>query len=356
MKKEIFMKQLFAKILCMLFAMTTGHAFAQIADPTTYTHDFASDGIYYFIIDKDNNRVAVVDDGYFYNDTEAYFMCDTPEYYSSLRNFGDKGYTGCYKWNIDIPSTVEHDGKTYTVTRIHYAAFAGCDDLLSVKLPSTIDDIWDGAFFNCPKLKTVAMTDVSCKMGAELFGMCPSLETLDLSLHDHLSSIYFSSHFYSEVHCTSLREITLPTVFDNWCRLDDMPKDEATGVPVLKALKTKNPKPQTIETFHFDDYIYAHTTLYVPKGSADVYRSHYQWGKFANIAEDGSAGTMAIEVSDEVPVRIAGHSVTACADIKVYDMSGRLCASLDKGMSATLTAGIYVITTENGSAYKVSIP
>ena len=348
------MKQLLAKTLCALFATMPGHVFAQIADPTAYTHDFTENGIYYFIIDKDNNRVAVVDDGYFYNDTEAYFLCETPEYYSSLPDFGDKGYTGCYKGNIDIPATIEHDGKTYTVTRIHYAAFANCEDLLSVKLPSTVDDIWNGAFFNCPKLKTVAMTGVSCKMGSELFGMCPSLEMLDLSSHNNLSSNYFSSHFYSEMRCTSLREITLPTVFNDRCRLDNMPKDEA-GVPVLKALRTKNPKPQTVETFHFDDYFYAHTTLYVPKGSEDVYRSHYQWGQFANIAEDASAGIEAIKVLHELPVRIDGHTLTACAAAKVYDISGRLCTSLIKGMSATLTSGTYIIVVENSSFGKIII-
>ena len=111
------------------------------------------------------------------------------------------------------------DGKTYTVTRIHYGAFANSAELLSVKLPSTINDIWAGAFFNCPKLKSVTMADVACDLNAEIFGLCPSLESLDLSMLDGISSSYFSSDFGNEVRCTSLREITLPTSQLSWPRV-----------------------------------------------------------------------------------------------------------------------------------------
>lgn len=349
------MKNTTLLLLTAIFFLIPGRASAQIADPTAYLPDFNVNEVYYFVIDKDNNRVAVVENGYFLIDPEAIYMSETPGYYPRLSDTGDIIYSGSYKGDIVVPPTVEHDGKTYTVTRIHYGAFANSVELLSVKLPPTINDIWAGAFFNCPKLKSVAMGDVDCDTNEEIFGLCPSLETLDLSMLDGISSSYFSSDFGNEVRCTSLREITLPTNIKSFCILRNMPKDDKTGEPILRTIKTKNPKPQTIGNFSFDDYIYALTTLSVPKGSADLYRAHYQWGKFANIAEEGSADIAAVEAECKMPVRIDGCTLTAFVPVKVYDMLGHLSAILAKNTSATLAPGLYVLVADNGAVTKIAL-
>ena len=48
--------------------------------------------------------------------------------------------------DVVIPETVEHDGKTYTVTSIGNGAFSWCKSLTNVTIPSSVTSIGDNAF------------------------------------------------------------------------------------------------------------------------------------------------------------------------------------------------------------------
>ena len=61
-----------------------------------------------------------------------YEITETPGTVSVTRN-NDVKYSGA----IVVPSTVKHDGTTYTVTRIGEVAFAACD-ITSIDMPNTI--------------------------------------------------------------------------------------------------------------------------------------------------------------------------------------------------------------------------
>ena len=70
-------------------------------------------------------------------------------YYSLSRNYatviaGDTKYTG----KVVIPTSVNHDGKTYSVTSIGENAFQNCTDLTMVFIPASIWNIQKGAFRN----------------------------------------------------------------------------------------------------------------------------------------------------------------------------------------------------------------
>ena len=75
------MKNTVLLLTAIIAALMPGRASAQIADPTAYLPDFNVNEVYYFVIDKDNNRVAVVENGYFLIDPEAIYMSETPGYY-----------------------------------------------------------------------------------------------------------------------------------------------------------------------------------------------------------------------------------------------------------------------------------
>ena len=86
-------------VLCFFAALLTG---LQVL-----AYDFEANGLYYEIN-------------------------ETPGTVSVTYN-NDVKYSGA----IVVPSTVEHDGTTYTVTRIGEVAFAACD-ITSIDMPNTI--------------------------------------------------------------------------------------------------------------------------------------------------------------------------------------------------------------------------
>jgi len=56
---------------------------------------------------------------------------------------------------LEIPETVEIDGKTYTVTEIAANAFKDNKDLTEVTIPGTVTKIGDGAFAGCENLRAI---------------------------------------------------------------------------------------------------------------------------------------------------------------------------------------------------------
>ncbi len=89
---------------------------------------------------------------------------------------------GIYSGTVTIPSTVIYNGVEYVVNRIAPAAFVHCTDLIEVKIPSTIETIGIGAFYDCPKLKTIDFSPNTRGVRSIYFYGCNSLEKLDLSI------------------------------------------------------------------------------------------------------------------------------------------------------------------------------
>ncbi len=56
---------------------------------------------------------------------------------------------------LEIPETVEIDGKTYTVTEIAANAFKDNKDLTEVTIPGTVTKIGDGTFAGCENLRAI---------------------------------------------------------------------------------------------------------------------------------------------------------------------------------------------------------
>ena len=56
---------------------------------------------------------------------------------------------------VEIPETVEIDGKTYTVTEIAADAFKDNKELTEVTIPGTVTKIGDGAFAGCENLRAI---------------------------------------------------------------------------------------------------------------------------------------------------------------------------------------------------------
>ena len=106
--------------------------------------------------------------------------------------------------HIVIPSTILHEGRTFTITRIGLNAFSCNDDIISIVIPQGVTTIEEGAFQNCHNLTSVVLPESLHLIGDYAFHRCTSLQTVQLpKALTHIGNFAF-------LHCNSLRHITIP--------------------------------------------------------------------------------------------------------------------------------------------------
>ncbi len=117
-------------------------------------------------------------------------------------------YTGEAE-ELTIPATIDE----FPVTEIGSYAFSGCEELLSVTIPDTIDYLSEGMFSGCSSLRSVSLPHTIESIDNVAFFGCASLE--EINLPTTITSIEIGA-FYG---CSSLSEITLPpdlSVLKDW--------------------------------------------------------------------------------------------------------------------------------------------
>ena len=106
--------------------------------------------------------------------------------------------------NVDIPETIEG----YPVVAIDDYAFKDNDKIFSVEIPSTIEYIGQGAFYNCTNLTIVYDFEKCTKLKtieSETFSGCNSLKYV--ALPNNIVSI----KEYAFKNCLNLKEINIPS-------------------------------------------------------------------------------------------------------------------------------------------------
>lgn len=92
---------------------------------------------------------------------------------------------------VNIPETVEYDGKTYTVTTIGYAAFQN-SDIDYVRMPNSITEIQNKAFFYS-SVDTITFSTGLKHIGDEAFLQA---NLIDVTLHDGIETIGEKAFFH----------------------------------------------------------------------------------------------------------------------------------------------------------------
>lgn len=128
---------------------------------------------------------------------------------------------------LQIPSSVVHEGATYSVVSIGEKSFWGCDNLVtvtipnsvttigadafvgcksltSVSLPSSITTIANGTFMGCHSLASIAIPQGVTSIGEDAFSNCVGL--VSVSIPSSVNSI----GRYAFRNCSSLSSITIP--------------------------------------------------------------------------------------------------------------------------------------------------
>ena len=264
--------------------------------------------------------------------------------------YQELGETDTYTGAITIPSTVTHNGTTYTVTRIGYQAFS-LSPITEVTIPNTVTRIGGNAFRICNQLEKVTMSDAVTVIYSQAFEGCRRLKEINIS--ENLEVLPFSCFSW----CDSLKSIYLPhsikTVQSNAFK-------EAHN---LKAITCMAWEPPTIDETAFESDVLSSATLTVPKSSYNDYKDASSgWSAFNtikslyyDIEKDGvyflrnSWGTLDVTYKDNNynsysgHVRIPGWITLHEGDIDVEGIGTQAFMSCRNLTSVSLTSSIKII-------------
>ncbi len=215
-----------ALVACLVCAVSAG------------AYNFESNGIYYNITSRDPATVEVT----YYNDYHK--------------------YTG----SVNIPSSVTHDGTTYTVTAIGQEAFYKCHDLTNVTLPSTLTDIRNYAFYDCLKLEKVTLPNSLTYLGAYAFAYCGSEASSFTSVvvPDAVIDLGFGAF-------TGCKKLTNVTLGSGVSIMNENVFKECTALTNVTCLAMT---PPIIYRSAFVQSHYSSVNLKVPKSSVSAYQAN----------------------------------------------------------------------------------
>ena len=135
------------------------------------------------------------------------------------------------------------------VTKIGQGVFLQCDNLTSVIIPNSVTSIDEQAFRLCNNLANITIPEGVESIGVSAFESCKGLIEVDIPI----SAITIGAYAFAS--CDNLTNIYL--------------------------------KPSTPPTLGNTYAIPSHTTIHVPVGRGDVYKSATNWSVFSDrIVED----------------------------------------------------------------------
>ena len=209
-----------------------------------HAYDVEVDGIYYGIIIQ---RFAYVT----YRDLEA--------------------TAGSYSGKVVVPAQINYKGRTYPVSSIGENAFAGCEELKSVQLPSTVRGVNSCAFLGCTNLQQVSIPTTIQSVNSCAFTGCTSLEQVVLPRRMELVD---SLTLYC---CASLTSVVLPHRVRTICN------SAMEHLPAMTNLYCFASTPPIVEQGAFTLSDQQRCTLHVPKESLQLYRESPEWSNFYRI-------------------------------------------------------------------------
>lgn len=176
-----------------------------------------------------------------------------------------------YSGDVVVPEQISYKGNTYRVYTIGNNAFACCDELTSVRLPSTVHGIGFCAFLGSDKLRQVYLPDDFRVVNSCAFTGCTSLQQFSFPRKAELVD---SLTFYC---CASLTSMVLPHRIRTICQ------GALEHLPSIRHLYCYASEPPKVEKGAFTLADQRKCTLHVPRESLDSYKKAPIWSDFSEI-------------------------------------------------------------------------
>lgn len=209
--------------------------------------------------DSRNNCNAIIET----NSNTLIFGCMNTIIPNSVTSIGESAFQGSTGLtSITIPNSV---------TAIGSVAFSGCSGLTSVTIPNSVTKIGYEAFDGCRGLTSVSF---HCKEIGDWFHGINNIEKVTIG--NEVTSIESNAF----LNCSGLTSVTIPN------SVTYIGGDAFNGCSGLTSVISKMVNPCKISKGCFTQHVFYNTTLYVPKGTKEKYRSTDYWSKFVFIEEE----------------------------------------------------------------------
>ena len=111
---------------------------------------------------------------------KIYYILRTYNNTASVTYTGDLWEESSYYGDITIPSEVEYNGVTYTVTEVGSYAFYDAPRIKNVTIPSSVTKIDNWAFYGCTGLTSIDIPNSVTSIGSSVFSDCTGLTSIDI--------------------------------------------------------------------------------------------------------------------------------------------------------------------------------
>lgn len=208
------------------------------------------------------------------------------EFGTDVRSIGKMAFSGCT--SLPVYDNVRYAGTyaveaadkystAYTIqegTRwIGDEAFIGCESVVSISLPESLERIGTSAFKGCKSLAAIDIPQNVSVIGGNAFESCESLESVIIP---NGVTVIESGTFYN---CSNLKSVTIPGSVKNimsnafrgcslqnvYCHAKEAPHADWTDMFIIIV---------------FDNI--ANTTLHIPEGTENSYLYQSPWNEFGH--------------------------------------------------------------------------
>lgn len=163
----------------------------------------------------------------------------------------------------------------YNKDEIPAYAFYGESDLIAITIPSSANKIGYGAFGECTSLKTITFSSLVFAIGGYAFYGCTALTTI--TLPSPLKTIGTNGF----AKCSGLTSINIPP------SITYIGTETFSGCSGLTSIYAYSTTPVDLSSAidAFDNVNVNICTLYVPKGTIDLYKAEFKWKDFILMEE-----------------------------------------------------------------------
>ena len=165
-----------------------------------------------------------------------------------------------------------------SVTSIGIYAFSGCRSLTSVTIPNSVTSIGNSAFRFCSNLTSVTIPNSVTSIGGYAFQRCSSLTSV--TIPNSVTTIGYSA--FSD--CSSLTSVTIPN------SVTSIGDYAFYGCSSLTSIISKMMNPCKIPSNCFTKDHYYNSTLYIPEGTTEKYKTTDFWSNFVFVEEGDPSG------------------------------------------------------------------